>query len=472
MKNTRRNFIVAMMAVCMLMAGCSESSDSSSAASAKSTSSSGSSKSLISTVSESESETENESVQATTAAATDNTDDEDIAENASETESEDDDGLFTKRDLAQTADTDDAETITVSDGQTIDITEEGVYILTGTAMNCTVRIEVDSEEKIQLVLDGVSITNDDFPAIYVVNADKVFVTTVEGTENELSVTGQFVADGDTNTDAVIFAKDDIVLNGLGTLNITSSYSNGISGHDDMKITGGTYNITSALDAIEANDSILIADGTFNITSSKDGLHCENDDDDTLGYIYILGGTFNIKANSDGIQGTTFVQIDGGTFDISASEGIEGTAIQINDGTISISASDDGVNASRKSTAYDVYFEMNGGSLTVTMSGGDVDCIDANGSIYVNGGTIDLNYPEQGPSESFDYDETAEFNGGTIIINGSEVDSIPQPMMMGGGDRGDMGGGFGGDFGGDMGGDFGGGRGGHGGGDFRGRGMNA
>ena len=471
MKNTRRNFIVAMMAVCMLMAGCAENSDSSCAAS-KSSSASGSSKSLISTVSDTESETdtgtETESVQAKTAVASDDTDDEEVVENTSDTE--DDDGLFTKRDLSQTADTDDAETITVSDGQTIDITEEGVYILTGSAKNCTVRVEVDSEEKVQLVLDGVSITNDDFPAIYVVNADKVFVTTAEGTENTLSVTGQFTADGDTNTDAVIFSKDDIVLNGLGTLNISSAYGNGISGHDDMKITGGTYNITSALDALEANDSILIADGTFNITSSKDGLHCENDEDDTQGYIYILGGTFKIAANSDGIQGTTFVQIDGGNFDISAAEGIEGTAIQINDGTINISAGDDGVNASNKSSAYDVYFEMNGGSLTITMSGGDVDCIDANGSVYVNGGTIDLNYPEQGPSESFDYDQTAEFNGGTIIINGSEVDSIPQPMMMGGDFGGDFGGGDfgGGDFGG---GDFGGGRGGHGG-DFGGRGMNA
>ena len=44
----------------------------------------------------------------------------------------------------------------------------------GTA--CTVRIEADKEAKIQLVLDGVSITNDDFPAIYVVSADKVFIT--------------------------------------------------------------------------------------------------------------------------------------------------------------------------------------------------------------------------------------------------------------------------------------------------------
>ena len=40
--------------------------------------------------------------------------------------------------------------------------------------------------------------------------------------------------------------------------------------------------------------------------------------------------------------------------------------------------------------------------------------------------------------SFDYDAKAEFNGGTIIINGQEVSEIPQ-SMMGGGMRGAMGG---------------------------------
>ncbi len=84
---------------------------------------------------------------------------------------------FTKRDLEQTADTSDAENITVSDGKTIDITSEGVYVISGTAEDCTIRVEADENAKVQLVLDGVSITNSDFPAIYVVSADKVFIIT-------------------------------------------------------------------------------------------------------------------------------------------------------------------------------------------------------------------------------------------------------------------------------------------------------
>ena len=166
------------------------------------------------------------------------------------------DDIFSNRDLAQTADTSSAKSITVTSGQTINITEEGVYVLSGTATNCTVRVEAGNEAKVQLVLDGVDITNDSAPAIYVVSADKCFITSTGS--NSLSVTGTFTSDGDTNTDAVIFSKDDIVLNGTGSLTINSSQGNGISGKDDVKITGGTYNITSAVMESNALDYKVFA----------------------------------------------------------------------------------------------------------------------------------------------------------------------------------------------------------------------
>ena len=350
--------------------------------------------------------------------------------------------IFTKRDLTQTADTSSAKTLEVSDGQTLKITEEGVYVIKGTAKNCTIRVEADDTAKVQLVLDGVSITNDSTPAIYVVSADKCFVTT--GADSTLSVTGAFTADGDTNTDAVIFSKDDLVLNGTAALTINSSQGNGVTGKDDVKVTGGTYNITSALDSIEANDSIAVYDGTFTINSSKDALHSENSDDDTKGYVYIHGGTFTINAKSDAVQAVTYLQVDGGTFKLTAAEGFEATSIQINDGTIEISASDDGINGTQKSNSVGTpSIEINGGKLTIVMGQGDTDAIDCNGNITVNGGTIDIT----AQMSSFDYDGTATYNGGTIIINGEEVNSIPQSMMGGGGMGGQMGGGMGGGMGG-------------------------
>ena len=359
--------------------------------------------------------------------------------------------MFTKRDLNQTPDLSDTETISVESDKTYTISEAGTYVFKGTASNTTIMVEADKEDKVQIVLDGLNITNDNFPAIYVVSCDKCFITTSEA-DSSLKVTGSFVSDGDTNTDAVIYSKDDLVFNGTGTLDITSNSGNGISGKDDIKVTGGTYNIISALDAVEANDSIAVYDGNFTISSSKDGLHCENSDDDSVGFIYIKNGTFNIKAKSDGIQATTYVQIDGGDITIQASEGIEATYVQINDGNINITASDDGINASQKSSAYTLpIVEFNGGYTVIAVGEGDTDGVDSNGNIIVNGGTIDVT----GRMSTFDYERSAEFNGGTIIANGEEVDEIPQSMMGGPGGFGGGQGGFGGQDG-NFGGGFGGG----------------
>ncbi len=339
---------------------------------------------------------------------------------------------FTDRDMEQTADTSGAKSLALSDGKNLTITEAGIYVVSGSAKNASIIVEAGDDDKVQIVLSGASITNDSSPAIYVKNADKVFVTTAGGSENTLTVSGSFTADGDTNTDAVIFSKDDLVLNGEGTLTISST-DNGISDKDDLKITGGTIKIDCIADAIEANETIAIAGGDLTINTQKDGIHAGDNDDDTVGDIYISGGTFNITAGSDGIQGTTTVVIDGGTFDITSAEGIEATNITINDGTINISASDDGINAAAKSSAQSVVITINGGNITIKMGQGDTDGIDSNGDLYITGGTIDIT-----GQSACDYDGKAEKTGGTLIVNGSETDTIPNQMMGGhggmGGDR--------------------------------------
>ena len=345
------------------------------------------------------------------------------------------DEQFTDRDLEQTADLSEAVYYSVSSGQDITITSAGVYVLSGEASNVTVYVEAGKDDKVQLVLDGVSVTNESFPVIYVKSADKVFVTT--SADSTLSVTGTFVSDGNTNTDGVIFSKADLTLNGTATLTVSST-DNGIVGKDDLKITGGTYVINAASKAIEANDSIRIADGVLYLTAGTDGLHAENDEDASKGYIYIGGGSLTITAGDDAIHATTVVQTDGGTIAITAAEGIEATYIQFNAGAISIQASDDGVNAAYKSSAYTPTVEINGGEITVSMGSGDTDGIDSNGNIIVNGGSVSVT-----GNSTFDYDGTAQYNGGTILVNGQQVSSIPNQMMGGRGGFGGGNGGFGG-----------------------------
>jgi len=342
------------------------------------------------------------------------------------------DDLFSNRDLKQSADLSDATYITVESGKDITITEAGVYVFSGSAENMSIIVEATSDDKVQIVLDGVTIKNKNFPCIYVKQADKVFVTTTDSV-NSLSVTGSFTSDGSTNTDAVIFSKDDLTLNGTGTLNISSS-DNGISCKDDLCITGGTISISCKSDAVEAGDSIRIAGGDIAISSQKDGLHAENSDDDTTGFVYIGGGCLTITASDDGIHAITTVQIDDGNITVSAREGIEATYVQINGGTITINASDDGINAGKKSKSLTPTIEINGGYITIKMASGDTDGIDSNGNLYITGGTVDVT-----ANSPFDYDGTGSYTGGTLIVNGVQTNTLTNQMMGGQGGMGGRGG---------------------------------
>ena len=315
----------------------------------------------------------------------------------------------------------------------ITISSEGTYILSGTLSDGQIVINAGKEDKVRLILDGCDITSSDSAAIYVKSADKVFVTLEEGSSNTLTNGGTFNSDGDNNIDGVIFSKDDLTLNGEGSLTIASPAANGIVCKDDLVITGGTYQIDCSKSGIEAKDSIAVTDGSITITGCNDGLHAENDDDDTLGYIVIQGGTINVSAADDAIHGTSLVTIDAGYIDLTAAEGIEGTYITINGGTINITASDDGINGAQKSDSYTPTVEINGGEITITMGQGDTDGIDSNGNLKITGGTIDIT--GQSP---FDYDGTCEYSGGTIIVNGTETDSISNQFGGAGGGRGGMG----------------------------------
>lgn len=288
--------------------------------------------------------------------------------------------------------------VMISDS-TVTIINEGTYIFSGTLSDGNIIVDAGKEKTIDIVLNGVSISSKTFAPIYVAQADKVCITLAENTINTLANGGVFTPIDDNNVDAVIFSKDDITLNGKGTLKISSPAGEGITGKDEITITSGNYEITSSKTAIRANDGIAITDGTFTITSDKDGIHSD----------------------------TTLV-IDGGTYDITAAEGLEATEITINDGKISINASDDGINAAEKSSNYSPKIEINGGDITIDMGPGDTDGVDSNGDIIINGGTINVT-----GNSTFDYDGEGVINGGTVIANGEEITTLPNQIMGGHGE---------------------------------------
>lgn len=235
----------------------------------------------------------------------------------------------TKADESETNETENAASGVSISGNIITITKEGTYVLSGALSEGQIVVDADSA-KVQLVLDNADITCASSAAIYVKNADKAFITLAEGSENILMNKAEYEAIDDNNIDAVIFSKDDLTLNGKGTLTINSEYGHGIVSKDDLKLVGGTYNITAENHALSGKDSVRIADGTYNLTSGKDGIHSENADDDEKGFVYIASGDFTIESTGDGIDASYVVQIDDGAFDITAGDGAENVTKTHND----------------------------------------------------------------------------------------------------------------------------------------------
>lgn len=254
-----------------------------------------------------------------------------------------------------------------ADGSTITITEEGVYIVSGTLEDGQIIVDASDSDKVQIVLDGVHINCETNAAIYVREADKVFITLAENSSNTLGGGNEYTQIDDNTVDGVIFSKSDLVCNGTGSLTIEADYKHGIVSKDDLVITGGIYKIAAADNGITAKDQIKILNGSFDIDAANSAVKAKNTDDAELGNIYIAGGIFTIEAEQDGFHATGSIVVDDGTITVNSgddgfhaeldtvihggtilveksNEGLEGKRVVVNGGDITINASDDGINA--------------------------------------------------------------------------------------------------------------------------------
>lgn len=362
--------------------------------------------------------------------------------------------MFTERDLAGTYEESGAVYVTLSDdgitgetagvainGQTMTITAEGTYIFSGTLSEGQIVVDADNA-KVQIVFDNVDITCASSAAVYVKSAEKVFVTLAEGAQNTLRNTDEYVAIDDNNIDAVIFAKSDLTLNGTGSLTIVSAEGHGIVSKDDLKITGGTYDIIAAGHALSGKDSVRIADGTFILTAEKDGIHAENADDEEKGYIYIADGDFTITSDGDGMDASNIVQIEDGTFDITAGSGAA-NSLKTHESDMPGGPGGGMPQNGRKPDGEDMpeMGEKPGGEnmpqdTTTDESGTSTKGIKAGGGMYLNGGTYQIDsaddsihsnanitiadgtYTLATGDDGVHADDALTVNGGTITVTES------------------------------------------------------
>ena len=198
------------------------------------------------------------------------------------------------------------------DGNIITIKAEGTYILSGSLTDGQLVVDADTA-KVQLVLDNASITKNTSASIYVKQADKVFVTLAENSANTISSTGEFIAIDENNIDAAIFSKDDLTLNGSGTLTVSCETGHGIVSKDELVITGGTYQVNASGHCLSGKDCVSILDGSFTLQAGKDGIHSENADDTAKGNIYIVAGTYGITSDGDGVDASGTLTVTGGDY---------------------------------------------------------------------------------------------------------------------------------------------------------------
>lgn len=332
----------------------------------------------------------------------------------------------------------DGNDATVS-GTTITITKAGSYVFHGTLDDGTIIVDTTSESLVRIILDDADITCSTSAPMYIKQADKVLLTLAENSNNTLrDGTSYEFADASVNEpNATIFSKDDLTINGSGSLIVEANYNNGIQSKDDLKIVSGNINVSAQDDGLVGKDLVAVKQADITLKTQSDGIKTTNTEDSEKGNLVIENGNINITSQTDGLQssntlyiyqGNITVQSGGGSVnsskqstmmngnpwgswntadeeDTASAKGLKAqNTIEISNGTFNLDTADDALHSNGTLTIQD-------GSINI--SSGD-DGMHADTSLTIFGGDIQI-------KESYEGIESSElyFNGGTIHIKASD-----------------------------------------------------
>lgn len=257
-------------------------------------------------------------------------------------------------------------------------------------------------------------------------------------------------------------KAGTIIKVTGGTYIIDSQDDAIHTNGDMYIDNGKYTINTGDDAFHADTQLVINGGTIDIQNSYEGIESLE--------IIINGGDINVTASDDGINasggssdstdtqqqgisdnnrpgnkdnndsnmnlGQPGVMMDGNQSD-NGTMGGNGNNMGQPQGVLDGNQSGNGMMGGNSDNMGQLQgmpdnnqsgnmggfgnsdsiatMTINGGNLFVNASG---DGLDANGSIYINGGTVIICGPTSDGDTAIDFDSACEIKGGTVMAFGS------------------------------------------------------
>lgn len=301
-------------------------------------------------------------------------------------------------------------------------------------------------------LDIVSAGSDglDFTGTVTINNGDLSINTTAESQRSVKATGTFTMTGGTlnmnvtgNDCKGIKGASDVILNG-GTigLQVAGTGSNGISSDTNVTVSGADVTIVSTSEdgkCFKSDGTFLMSSGSLNLTHSGNiskGIS-------TVGDITISGGTIGITSSGTysvvnnessyctAIKGDANVNISSGNITITMPSSNQGGKAISADGNIAISGGTHTLNISGNDAngiSSDTDVTISGSAdVTITTSALDGKAIKSDGTININGGSIDITHSGN-TSKGIKADGDIAITNGTIVIhsNGSTVVTNYEP----------------------------------------------